>query len=92
MADPTSRHDGAPTYPVDLDGDAVAVELYQPRVAPATPAVLVHQVQSSDRLDLLAARYFGSPFEYWRIADANPSLVPEDILDPGAQLAIPKRT
>lgn len=90
MADPTSRHDGAPTYAVDLDGDSV--ELYQPRVAPAPAAALIHQVKAADRLDLLAARYFGSPFEYWRIADANPSLVPEDVLDPGAQLAIPKRT
>jgi nucleoid-associated protein YgaU len=90
MADPTSRHDGAPTYAVDLDGDSV--ELYQPRVAPSPAAALVHQVKAADRLDLLAARYFGSPFEYWRIADANPSLVPEDVLDPGAQLVIPKRT
>ena len=90
MADPTSRHDGAATYAADLDGDHV--ELYQPRVAPTAATALVHQVSAADRLDLLAARFFGSPFEYWRIADANPSLVPEEVLDPGAQLEIPKRT
>lgn len=89
MADPTSRHDGAPTYPVELDGDAV--ELYQPRVAPPTTPALRHKVAASDRLDLLAARYFGSPYEYWRIVDANQTLVPEDLLDPGAQIVIPKR-
>lgn len=89
MADPTSRHDNAPTYAVDLDGEAV--DLYQPRVAPAPTPALRHTVAAGDRLDLLAARYFGSPFEYWRIVDANEALVPEDLLDPGAQIVIPKR-
>lgn len=90
MADPTSRHDGAPTYAITIDGDAI--ELYQPRTLPPTTPAQQHRVVSADRMDLLAARYFGSPFEYWRIADANPRIVPEDVLDPGALIVIPKRT
>jgi nucleoid-associated protein YgaU len=87
--DPTSRHDGADGYQVELGGETI--ELLVPRVPPPSRPSLSHRVEAGDRLDLLAARYFGSPFEYWRIVDANPGLVPEDLLDPGITLIIPKR-
>lgn len=89
MSDPTSRHDGAPTYAVEVDGDTV--DLYQPRALPPAQPAVRHRVAEADRLDLIAARYFGSPYEYWRIADANPVLIPEDLLDPGVAIVIPKR-
>jgi nucleoid-associated protein YgaU len=53
---------------------------------------VVHTVAAADRLDLLAQRYLGDPFQFWRIADANPALTPEDVLDPGARIAIPAKT
>ena len=87
--DPRSRHDGARGYAVQLGGEVI--ELLEPRAPQPPRPALVHVVVASDRLDLLAARYFGSPFEYWRIVDANPGLVPEDLLDPGTTLVIPKR-
>lgn len=87
--DPTSRHDGAAGYRVEIGGEEI--ELLAPRVAPPGRPSLVHRVAAGDRLDLLAARYFGSPFEYWRIADANPGLVPEELLEPGTTLVIPRR-
>lgn len=88
--DPTSRHDGGATYAVEIAGEAI--ELRVPRVAPPTRPAVLHQVVAGDRLDLLAARYFGSPFEYWRIVDANPGLVPEELLEPGLTITIPRRT
>lgn len=87
--DPTSRHDGAAGYRIELGGEAI--ELLVPRVPPPARPSLIHRVEAGDRLDLLAARYLGSPFLYWRIADANPGLVPEDALEPGATLVIPRR-
>lgn len=91
MSDPSSRHDAQPTYTVVLAAGESPVELYQPRVIPLPPTSVLHTVGASDRLDLLANRYFGDPFQYWRIADANPALAPEDVLDPGAQLSIPAK-
>jgi nucleoid-associated protein YgaU len=89
--DPSSRHQGLPTYEVVLSPGAAPVTLYQPREIPMPPASLVHTVGAADRLDLLAHRYFGDPFQFWRIADANPALTPEDILDPGESIAIPAK-
>lgn len=43
-------------------------------IGPAT-GVIEHPVQSGDRLDALAARYYGDPRLYWRILDANPELL-----------------
>jgi len=45
---------------------------------------------AGDRLDLLAARYFGDPLQYWRIADANPAPSPDELLEPGRVLIIPR--
>jgi hypothetical protein len=89
--DPSSRHDDLDTYDVALDPAAAPVTLYQPREIPLPLASLVHIVDATDRLDLLAHRYFGDPLQFWRIADANPALTPEDVLDPGAQITIPAK-
>jgi len=91
VSDPSSRHGTLATYEVVLAPNAQPVELYQPREIPLPPQSVVHTVGAGERLDLLANRYFGDPFQYWRIADANPALTPEDILDPGAQISIPAK-
>ena len=87
--DPSSRHGDLPAYEVVLAPGAPPVELYEPRTIPQPPPSVAHTVEAVDRLDLLAHRYFGDPLQFWRIADANPALTPEDILDPGAQIVIP---
>jgi nucleoid-associated protein YgaU len=89
--DPNSRHEHLPTYVAVVTPGADPVELYEPRVIPQPPPSVVHTVAAVDRMDLLAHRYLGDPFQYWRIADANPALTPEDVLDPGAQIVIPAR-
>jgi nucleoid-associated protein YgaU len=48
--------------------------------APERQATLgEHEVQEGDRLDLIAARWYGDPELWWRIADANPSEHPDDL-------------
>jgi nucleoid-associated protein YgaU len=89
--DPSSRHGKLATYEVVLAPGAAPIELYQPRTIPQPAQSVLHTVRSDDRLDLLASRYYGDPFQYWRIADANPALAPEDVLDPGARISIPAK-
>jgi len=90
-SDPSSRHGKLPSYEVILAPGAAPIELFQPRTIPVPAQSVVHTVRAEDRLDLLANRYYGDPFQYWRIADANPALTPEDVLDPGAQISIPAK-
>jgi len=87
----SSRHHGLATYRPHDDGPDSPL-LFHPRLVAPTEPALVHRVEAGDRLDLLAARYFGDPFQYWRIADANPALSPDELLEPGRLLAIPRVT
>jgi hypothetical protein len=47
-------------------------------------------VSEGDRLDNLTARTLGDPEAFWRVADANNSLNPEDLTaEPGVSIRIP---
>ena len=59
------------------------------RYIPPTPAGYIHTFTNDERLDLLASRFYGNPEKFWLIADANPDMDPEDLLQPGRQLLIP---
>jgi len=60
------------------------------RTAPPAPAAFEHVVSDGDRLDRLAARYYGEATKYWLILDGNPgSLNPFELLVPGQPLQIP---
>jgi hypothetical protein len=51
--------------------------------------VAMHTVRSGDRLDLLAAKYFGDPLMYWLICDANGAIRPNQLVEtPGTALRI----
>jgi hypothetical protein len=43
--------------------------------------VAMHTVRSGDRLDLLAAKYFGDPLMYWLICDANGAIRPNQLVE-----------
>src|SRR6185369_15513231 len=64
-----------------FDPDPVLGEVFasvRPRdLGPATSA-LEHVVRAGDRLDLLAAQYYGDPRLGFRILDANPELLAGD--------------
>ncbi|RKG93211.1 LysM peptidoglycan-binding domain-containing protein [Corallococcus terminator] len=91
MSDPSSRNKDQPMYAVPLGAGGATVSLYMPRVAPRQATALLHKVAAGDRLDLLAQRYFSDPFQAWRIVDANPTFVPESLLEPGTVLFIPEK-
>ena len=59
------------------------------RFLPPTAASYSHLVGGEDRLDLLAHRFYGDPERFWRIADANPTMDPEDLLEVGSRILIP---
>ncbi len=90
MSNPSSRWDGAASYQRPVGDDDAPIELYAPRLAAVPATVIQHLVQAGDRLDLLAWRYFGDPLQYWRIADANPTLDPDELLEVGRTISIPQ--
>ena len=49
---------------------------------------IIHTVIGRETLDLIAWKYYGREDLWWRIADANPDLMPL-ALAPGQLLAIP---
>lgn len=78
------------------DGLAALVRfLRQPTSSPAaTPGrqgVILHRVRRGERIDLLAARYLGSPADWRLIADDNPGL-DTSALTPGTVVAIRRRS
>lgn len=40
-----------------------------------------HVVSQGDRLDLVAHRYLGDPEQFWRVADANGAVRPEELTE-----------
>lgn len=80
---PDSRYYGAPLKVATLP-DGREVRFVGRRFTPASESIeisAVHTVHGGDRLDLLAARYFGNPTQGWKILDANA------IREPAAALA-----
>lgn len=59
------------------------------REIPATSAVFAVLLTDSDRLDLLAWRFYRDPTRFWRICDASSELDPFDVVAPGESLPIP---
>jgi hypothetical protein len=80
---PNSRYNGLPTLThVFPDGRAVAYVTRRFIPAPESQLfVREHLVVQGDRLDLLASSYLADPELWWRIADANVTLVPTQLTD-----------
>jgi hypothetical protein len=82
MFPPTSRYYSIPT--ASLTGRDGRVTVYvRRRFVPASDrfaTLLEHTVTQSDRLDNIAAQYLGDPEQFWRIADANSAMQPDDLV------------
>lgn len=59
------------------------------RFVPPTPATFRHVVLEHERLDTIAYRYYRNPEKFWLIADANPAVDPEDLLEVGLPILVP---
>jgi hypothetical protein len=87
---PTSRYYGLETATLEgADGQPI-IYLRRRFVPPPERFVLLleHVVADGERLDLIAATYLGDPLQWWRIADANRALNPEDLIEIGRRLRI----
>ena len=61
------------------------------RWIPETPGKFQHTVNQTDRLDLLAYKYYGDPKKWWLFCDANPEFaMPIELLNRiGQKIKIP---
>lgn len=77
----TSRYYGIETATIALPDGRVATYLRRRFIPqPERFADLQrHVVREGDRLDNLAATYLGDPEAFWRIADANRAMHPDDL-------------
>jgi len=57
----------------DPRGRVLAATDFRP--LPEVTGTLQHTVEAGDRLDQLAASYYGQPVQYWHICDANPAFL-----------------
>lgn len=88
---PVSRYHGVPVAST-TGPDGRPVAYLRRRFVPAPErfaTVSEHAVEQGDRLDRLAARYLGDPLLFWRIADANGAVRPDELTEqPGQRLRI----
>ncbi len=88
---PNSRYASTGTVELALpDGRTVKVLLRRFPPPPERFSVIgLHRVREGERPDGLAAQYLGDPEQYWRIADANRVLFPQELTaEPGAVVKI----
>lgn len=73
--------------------DGSEVRYVRPALLPpleSVPVAMQHRVKDSDRIDILAAQYFGQAESWYLFATASPRPHPDDVLgEPGDQLATP---
>ena len=87
MFDPTSRYAKLASKTLTVtgaDGQPREIRYVERRMLPpvTTGTTLVeHSVVQGDRLDRLTAKYLGDPAQFWRVADANETLRPEELTD-----------
>jgi nucleoid-associated protein YgaU len=91
MFPPTSRYANIEIAQFDL-GQGRAVNYLRRRFVPQPDRfvpLLDHVVVDGDRLDNITARYLGDPEQFWRIADANGAMRPDELTEtPGRRLRI----
>lgn len=71
---PNSRYAGVAIARYKSSASDPGVPYLQRRFLPRRSEIALaveHLVRGGDRVDVLAARYFGDPELYWRVCDAN---------------------
>jgi hypothetical protein len=82
MTDPGSRYANVETATLVM-ADGTEVRYLKRRFLPdglRQPLLTEVTVIQGDRLDLIAYRTIGDPVQFWRIADANNAMNPEDLV------------
>jgi hypothetical protein len=80
---PTSRYYGIETATLKTAGGRTEVYLLRRFVPPAErfELLLEHVVTEDERLDNITAKYMDDPEVFWRIADANSAMRPEELTE-----------
>lgn len=90
---PQSRYYGVPLAVLQLRPGEPGLAYVRRRFIPAPGTIAIaarHLVAGRDRPDLLGATYLGEPLLYWRIADANAVIDPNELTDSlGRRIDIP---
>jgi hypothetical protein len=86
MFEPNSRYYSLATKTfivTDAEGETREVRYVERRFIPqeAGPTLVEHSVVQDERLDQITAKYLSDPTEFWRVADANELLRPEELTD-----------
>lgn len=89
-----SRYLAAPQVTVDATSDALPlrgnnITIYTPVVLFQDAKYRRYQVVQGDTYQLLADRFLGTAFDWWRIADMNPQIFWPDQLVPGTVIRLP---
>ena len=82
LAAGTSRYAASERLTLTLDDDR-AIAMLARRIIPPAEAHATygwHRVRARERLDLIAAERLGDPELWWRLADANPTLDPDELV------------
>jgi hypothetical protein len=87
MFTPASRYYTASTYQAVLPNGTVVTALVIPGGRSPAP-IGYHPRAFGDRLDLLTVKYLNDPTGFWRLCDANNSMV-ADALEARALIGIP---
>ena len=83
LVPPTSRYYGIETAIWEpIDGHPI-VYLRRRFLPPAERFTLLqeHVVTQGERLDNITARYLGDPEQFWRLADANTAMRPQELTE-----------
>jgi hypothetical protein len=87
----TSRYHDVELAQLDLPDGRTVTYLRRRFIPPPERHALLreHIVRDGERLDHVAAAHLGDPEQYWRVADANGAMAPEDLTrETGARLRI----
>ena len=86
MFEPDSRYYSLATKTfivIAAGGETREVRYVERRFVPqdSGPILAEHSVVQEERLDQITAKYLSDPAEFWRVADANELLRPEELTD-----------
>lgn len=80
MFDANSRYLKVPTYTVK-DHRGRMVNVVEPAPNPHEGLLGIHVLRQGERLDHLASKYLNDPAGYWRIAERNEVMLPEQLTE-----------
>lgn len=84
-----SRYEPVPTL-TWIGPDGRMIRYKGMRIIPEPRGTLVHTVRQDERLDRVAQEWFGNAELWWRLADANTVLDPDELVaEPGRTIAVP---